>query len=152
MATIRQQIITQVVERLTAAQTDWSVQRRRLGGNETSPDRPVTAVVAFVSEDKVPGTAEHYTATMSLSVQLSVNAEDADATLDEGDAYLYADRMVAAVEKAMHNPDEWGPNPLFTDGFITGHTVTEPDGEATVIHADIRMVFRYRHHYQDPEV
>lgn len=151
MATIRQQIITEVVERLQAAQTEWSVQRRKVAGNPAN-EAAVTAVVAFVNEDKAIANSDAYLATLQLLVALTVNVEDADTDpdVDDGDAYLYLDRMVAEVEKAMHTPDEWGPNPLFADIVVLGHDVPDPEGETTVLTANVRLQFRYRHHYQDP--
>lgn len=147
MASIRQNILDALVTRL-AAISGWSAQLR--GSPNSIGSAAVAAIVAPVSEDKSITTADQYQATLQVLVWIVCNAEDADGVLDGGNAYRYLDRLVTLAEKAIHDPDEWGLDPAFTDVQIVGHDVSEPT-EDNQVAAQLRLQFRYRHSYQDPE-
>jgi hypothetical protein len=138
-------IALQVVARL--ATLDWDVQLR---GRENAGDSPVKAIVFQAGEDKRIENNEAYDATLTITVEITVRAEDADPVVDEGNAYRYLDRMVVLAEKQMHNPDDWS-SVGSTRNSVDGHDVSDP-GDENQVSALLRLTFRYRHHFQDPEV
>jgi len=146
VASIRDQILHTLTTRLSAV-SGWSAQLR---GAVNYADAAVRAVVFFVSEDKTIANNTQYIATMQAGVLLTVRTEDADATVDAGNPYRYLDRMVVEVERTIHDPDAWGIDPDYTDAMVMGHEVADPD-EQNELQAVIRLQFRYRHDYQDPE-
>jgi hypothetical protein len=148
VTSIRMNIALQLVTRL-ATIPGWNVQLR---ARENVGDAPIAAVVFFASEEKQEGARRNYeyVAKMTVGVFIKCRAEDADATLDGGNPYRYLDRQVVLAEKKIHDPDEWGLNPGFTDVFIEGHEVADPD-ESNEMEALLRLTFTYKHNYQDPE-
>lgn len=146
MTSIRMNIALALVTRLAAL--GWNVQLR---GTENAGDSPIKAVVFQAGEDKTITTTDQYQATLSITVEIAVRSEDASPSLDASNAYRYLDRVVVLAEKKIHNPDEWGLNPSFTDVRIDGHDVSDPN-ERNELSALLRLTFKYRHNYQDPEV
>lgn len=142
---IRMQIQLALVARL-ATISGWNAQLRGLG-NEG--DAAVKAIV-FASEDKGLPTNPVYVATLNTFVEITVAPEHADPVLDLGNPYLYLDRMVVLAERKIHTPDEWEPNPGFTEVLIGGHDTSDPE-ETNLVQALLRVTFKYRHHFQDPE-
>lgn len=146
MASIRDVILGALVARL-ATIVGWNVQLR---GVENRGNFAVTAIVYYVGEDKYLATSDQYQATLNVGVEITARMEDADPDLDAGNPYRYLDRLVAAAESQVHNPDEWGVNPAFSDVQIAGHDVAFPEEGDTEVAALLRLTFKYRHHYQDP--
>lgn len=147
MASIRDNILAALVARLATIPL-WTAQLRTLQNDAGAAK--VLAVVAFLTEDKHLATGDQYLASMQVLVWILANGEDADATLDAGNAYRYLDRLVVLAEKKIHAPDSWGLSPDFTDVQINGHDVNDPSADNQV-QAHLRLTFTYRHHYQDPE-
>ncbi|MBL8752268.1 MAG: hypothetical protein JNK15_03120 [Planctomycetes bacterium] len=146
MATIRDNILNALVARL-ATIPGWTAQLRGLTNG--APNATVLAVVCFLTEDKSLATNDQYQASMQVLVWIRGNPENADATLDGGNAFRYLDRLVALAEQQVHDPDEWGIEPAFTEVQINGHDVLDPANDHQV-QAELRLTFTYRHHYQDP--
>jgi hypothetical protein len=147
VASVRDVILQALVARL-ATIAGFTAQLRGVGNS--SADLPL-AVVLPISEDKSLANSEAYDCTLNVGVLLTVGIEDADATIDAGNAFRYLDRQVVLIEKKIHDPDSWGPNPPFTDVLVNGHDVSEIEGDDTKVDAFVRLTFRYRHHYQNPE-
>lgn len=143
---IRTNILLALVARL-ATIPGWVAMLRK---HENVADAAVLAVVFMLAEDKRIETQDQYQATMTVGVWIKARTEDADSVLDEGNPYLYLDRLVVLAEKKIHDPDEWGLHPAFTDVTVNGHDVQDPDEEQAV-EALLRLTFTYRHDYQDPE-
>lgn len=148
MTSIRDQILNELTTRLGTL-TGWDAQLRGAVNASTS-DAKVSAVVAFVTESKQIASTDKYTATMQVGVLVTVNHEDADATLDDGNPFRYLDRQVVLVEQLVHTPDLWGPSPPFSYVEVNGHEVNPPDEETTAT-AFVRLTFLYRHQFDDPE-
>lgn len=110
---------------------------------------PVVVILFPDGENKNIATSEQYQSNYRLEALIVCRPEDADPTIDEGNAYLYLDRNIVLVEKVVHSPDEWGDVDV-TDVQITGHTIEDP-GDGTEIAARLFIEFDYRHNYQDPE-
>jgi len=145
VTSIRLNIQLALVARLAAL--GWNVQLR---AQENAGDAPVKAIVFAPGEDKNITTADQYQATLNVFVEITVRVQDASPVTDASNAYRYLDRMVVLAETTIHSPDSWGLNPDFTDVSITGHDVSDPNERAEV-QALLRLTFRYRHHYQNPE-
>lgn len=143
---IRTNILLALVERL-ATIPGWVAMLRQ---RENAADAAVLAVVFMLGEDKRIETTDQYQASLSVGVLIKARPEDTDPVLDEGNPYLYLDRQVVLAEKKIHDPDEWGLHPSFTDVTINGHDVADPDEEQAV-EALLRLTFTYQHDYQDPE-
>lgn len=149
MASIRDNILGALVARLDAI-TGWNGQLRSATNvMEPASTEKVLAIVAFLNEDKELSNSQQYAATMQVLVYIVANIEDADPTLDGSNPYRYLDRLVALAESTVHAPDSWGIEPGFTDVQIRGHDVSDPT-EANQVTAELRLVFTYRHDYQDP--
>ena len=147
MASLRDVILTALVARL-ATISGWDAQLR---GRENVAGAAVQAVVFQLSEDKDLATIDQYLASLQVGVLITAASEDADATIDAGNPFRYLDRQVVLAEKKIHDPDSWGPNPPFTDVAVNGHDVVDPD-EENQVRALLRLTFKYRHHFQDPEL
>ena len=142
---IRMAIQLALVARLAAL--GWLVQLRDV---ENAGDAPVKAIVFQGSEDKRIENNDQYQATLQVAVEITVRAQDAHPTTDAGNAYRYLDRMVTLAETTIHSPDAWGLHPDFTDVTINGHDVSDPT-ERNEVQALLRLQFKYRHDYQNPE-
>lgn len=142
---IRIRIALEVVARL--ATLGWNVQLRDDKGNPA--DSKIRAVVFQAGEDKRIENSEQYDSTLTITVEITVRAEDAHPILDAGNVYVYLDRMVTLAEKKMHDPDDWSLVGS-TRNWVDGHDVSDPSEENTVS-ALVRLTFKYRHHYQNPE-
>jgi len=145
VTSIRMNIQKALVARLAALR--WNSQ---LHGHENSGDAPVKAITFAPTEDKRIETTDQYQATLSVFVEITVRVQDAHPTTDSGNAYEYLDRMVTLAEKTIHSPDEWGLTPSFSDAAIAGHDTADPN-ERGEVQALLRLQFKYRHDYQDPE-
>ncbi len=145
MTSIRMNIQLALVSRLAAL--GWNAQLR---DHENTGDAPVKAIVFGPSEDKRIETSDQYQNTLNVFVEITVRVQDAHPTTDAANAYRYLDRMVVLAEKKIHSPDEWGLNPGFTDVAIAGHDTSDPN-ERGEVEALLRLQFKYRHNYQDPE-
>lgn len=150
MATIRANILGALITRLQAI-SGWNVQLR---GAENTGNHPITAIVYMLGEDKAIATNQAYDCTMTVGVEVEANVVDADPDLDDGNPFLYVDRLVAEVEKTIHVPDSWGLSPDLTDVRIDGHDVADPptEEEWMRVQALVRLTFRYRHSIESPEV
>lgn len=147
MTSIRMQLMLQLVDRL-AAIDGWNSQLRDV---ENPSDFTISAVVFEDSENKSnQRTNTQYLAELRVAVLIKGRADDADDVIDGGNAYRYLDRLVTAAEKVVHAPDSWGPNPLFDDVMIEGHEVFDPT-DVNEVEALLRLTFRYRHDFQNPE-
>lgn len=147
MASIRRLILLALRDRLREI-SGWDVQ---VAGAAHDPDAEVSADVYYTSETKTLENSEQYHSTLQCAVFLSSGIEHA-AEEDEGIPALYIERLVTEVEKVVHSPDSWGLNPDFTDMQVTGHDVLWPDGEESLIGAEIQLRCQFRHNYQNPEV
>lgn len=147
MGSIRDNILVALVARLAGINADWSVQLRASLNNA---EATVQVVVQFISEAKSIANNQTYLATMNVGVLIVARAEDADEHLDDANPYRYLDRLVTAVEKQIHAPDSWGLDPDFTDVAIIGHDVQDPSDDNEVA-ALLRLSFKYRHDFQNPE-
>jgi hypothetical protein len=137
--TIRDTIMTALVTRI-AAQTGWTAQLRS-GSNEAGDG--VTATVFMTGEDKKLANIDQYNCTLLVGVEILAQAEDADATIDAGNPYRYLDRLVSQAEQVIHEPDDWGLDPDYTDVQILGHEVRPPSDDVTLA-ALLRLQFTYR--------
>lgn len=143
--TIRDTLLTTFVARLDAI-TDVSAALRTTVNNVPNP---VHCIVYPEGEDKSLRSHQQYQCTFRVEVLVVVREEDADATLDGGNAYRYLDRMVGEVEKVLHAPDSWGLDPDYTDMWTTGHVVEDPSDQNELM-ARVFVQFQYVHDYQDP--
>lgn len=139
--------IAMALQQRLAAISGWVAVLR---GSETSIQAPIVAIVVPIGEEKNLANSQSYDARWRLEVVLVARAENADPSLDGGNAYRYLDRLVVEVERVVHDPDSWGFSPTFTDVQVDGHEVLDPDENNEVV-GRVFMTFRYRHDYQDPE-
>lgn len=142
--TIRKTLLKALVARIDAL-PGWTVGLR---GTENAVAGPVHAIVVQDGEDKTIANSQSYNATLRVSVVVMVRAEDADETLDDGNAFLYLDRKMSEIENVLHDPDAWGVNPGFTEVRCVGHEVADPS-DANELMARVLVRFTYRHDYQD---
>ena len=149
MVTFRNAIMQELAARL-ATITGWNVQLR---SGENTGNHAITAIVFLLGEEKIDVKTPDYVARMTVGVELTARVVDADPDEDDGNPFLYIDRLVAEVEKQIHNPDEW-TTPGFRDGRIDGHDVADPpDGEEFMhVAALVRLTFTYQHDVTSPEV
>lgn len=146
MASIRDNFLMALVARLSSL--GWNAQLR--ADVNVSSDSPVVAVVVPIGEDKTIANNEHYNADLSVAVWIIARVEDASPTIDAGNPFRYLDRLVVLAEKKLHDPDDWGLSPDYERLIVNGHEVADPS-EENQVEALLRLTFRYRHHFQDPE-
>lgn len=153
MASLRDQILMGLVDRLAAISPDWKADLRDV---QNVAGAKVRAVVFFMSEDKSFANSSLYDCTLQVGVHIEVDAEDADDTLDgtgvagSANPFRYLDRQVVLAEKAVHAPDVGDVDPGFTRVLVNGHDVQDPT-DATTFSAVLRITFEYRHQVVDPE-
>lgn len=156
MATIRNQILSSLVQRLATIPT-WVVQRR---AEQNSFKKPVTAIVFALGTEQEFANSDYYDVTMTVGVEIAGSITNVDDDLDgdgtpgSGNCYSYLDRLVAAAEKVIHAPDSWPDNPGFSRVTVNGHDVADPPegDEQTMVQALLRLTFVFRQAISDPEV
>lgn len=143
MATIRANILKALVTRLEDI-PGWNVQLR---GAEQTGNHPIAAVVFLLGEDKPTLDSQDYTCRLTVGVEITARVDDASESLDDGNPFLYIDRLVGLAEKQIHSPDSWGLEPDFTDVRIDGHDVADPplEHDWMVVEALLRLTFTYKH-------
>ena len=147
MATIRANILQSLVTRL-ATISGWTVRLRDV--ENVDSNAPVIAIVYPIAEDKQFDSSDAYLCTLRVGVLVTARIENAD-DVDSHNPFLYLDRLIAAIEKKVHSPDSWGADPSFSDLEVNGHEVDEVEGDPTSVIGFVRLTFRYRHKFQDPD-
>lgn len=143
---IRIQLQKELVARL-AAIAGWTATHR---GRENPAESAVHAIVYPTTEDKKLGTIDLYECTLRVEVLIIARAENTDATIDEGNAFFYLDRLVAQAEAVLHTPDVWGSFQQSTVRVQSdGHDVNDPT-EDNELAARLFVTFQYRHLVTDP--
>lgn len=147
MTSIRFQLLQEFAARIDAINgIDGAVR----GTTQERDGSAVTALVAPSGEQKAPLTSEDYDCTYNAEVLVTVNIEDADVVIDEGNPYAYLDRVLVLIERVVHDPVEWDTPARLLRIDITGHEVDDPSDD-NELSALLYVTFTYRHHFQDPE-
>lgn len=154
MASLRRQCLVQL-RTLLRTLPGWSVE---FAGKAHDSQAAVRAEIFWTSEDKQLANDSAYETDLFVVVLIVINNADANSDpLPEGDEDvpdLYLERMIREAEAILHDDEQWGGNPAFTDVWATGHDIIDPgeDGlRQSQTHAAWRLQFHLQHDVRDPD-